>query len=280
MLIGAHISIANGLAAAFNEGERIGATAIQIFLKNARSWSGKQWTSSIIDTWHSKRVASSIQWMGAHAAYLINLASPRERVRTKSLLAIQDEIKRAEQLGISTLVLHPGSAGRGQIEQGIPILVQALNRIHEVQSSVNLTLETTANPRSSIGSTLEQLHEICSQCKHPHRLRFCVDTAHISAAGYDWRTEDGYHHFWNQFDTLLGISNLAVIHTNDNYYPIGKGKDRHVHLGEGSLGEYPFQLLMTDIRMENIPKILETPKDERFADEKNLSRLKQWALNS
>ena len=213
----------------------------------------------------------------AHNCYLINLASPDEIVYSKSLNAMRDEMRRAGRLRIPGLVIHPGAhTGCGE-KEGMDRIARSLNLLLEGtrDSRVSILLETTAGQGTCIGYRFEQLAEIIGRIKVRRRIGVCLDTAHIFAAGYDIRTKKAYEQTLREWDRVIGLKRIAVIHVNDSRKPLGSRLDRHEHIGRGMIGLDAFRFIMNDERFAAVPKILETPKEpDPQADLKNLSLLR------
>ena len=261
MLLGAHVSIAKGVYLAPSRGEEIGANAIQIFSKNQAQWVGKPLTEEDAEKFRQAWQQSTIEAVVIHVSYLINLGSPDEVLLKKSRDAFLDEMDRAELLGVPNLVFHPGSCLKETEEFGLNRIIESLNFVLNERPNykVRPLLETTAGQGTNLGYTFEQLDFIRQGLKQNERTGICLDTAHIFAAGYDIRTRETYENTLAKFDKVLGLNNLYVIHMNDSRKPLGSRVDRHENIGKGLIGLEAFRFIMTDPRLENIPKILETP---------------------
>lgn len=276
LLLGAHLSVAGGFENALYDGQKIGCTAVQIFTHSNRQWYIKSITQDEVDRFEVAKKKTGITCLVVHASYLINLASAKEEQRALSLKTLVKELERCEQLGITYLVLHPGSYVDGTEDAGVHHLILGLTAaLEQVPGTTMVLLENMAGQGSSIGRRLEQLALIRNQIRHKERVGICIDTCHLFAAGYDLGTPEGYVIFWKEFDTIIGIEHLRAIHLNDSKNICGSHVDRHAHIGEGKMGIGTFELLMNDPRFFAIPKILETPKEKDLAgDVKNLAILK------
>ena len=277
LLIGAHMSISGGVFNSLLFGEELGCTTIQIFTKNNNQWKAKEITPEDVKKFFENQKKTEISPVVGHTGYLINLASPKENVYNQSRESILVELKRAELLGLPYLVMHPGShLGSGE-KDGIKKIARSIDWLHRKTKGfkVKILLETTAGQGSAIGYRFDHLAEIIEWVKDSKRLGVCYDTCHTFAAGYDIRTKGAYEATFKEFDKVVGLSRLKVIHVNDSLKDLGSRVDRHQHIGEGKIGLAGFRLLMNDKRWEKIPKILETPKEGKTArDIKNLSLLK------
>ncbi len=276
-LLGAHMSIAGGVSKAIDRGESIGCDTVQIFTRNNNRWASKPLQPADIERFHKRVKETGIWPVFSHAAYLINLASPKPDLWERSIEAFIDELQRAEVLGLLGVVLHPGShMGEGE-EAGIARIVAALDRCHEATAGFRtLTLlEVTAGTGDHLGYRFEHLAAIRDRVKHPERIGFCLDTCHVFAAGYDFRTAEGYEAMMAEFDRILGLDRLKAIHLNDSKHPLGSRKDRHEHIGKGHIGLDGFRWLVSDTRLQSVPMVLETPKSpDMHEDVENLRVLR------
>ncbi len=276
LLAGAHMSIAGGIYKAFAHGERAGCKTLQIFLKNSNQWKGKLLAEDDRRLYLEAERRSGIAPVVAHSSYLINLASPEPALYEKSLDAFVEEMERANFLGVTCVILHPGAhMGSGQ-EQGIENVASALNRaLERVPPPVRILLENTAGQGSCLGHRFEQLAAILERVRDGGRVGICVDTCHAFAAGYDIRTPAGYRRTLREFDRLIGVDRISVFHVNDCRRELGSRVDRHTHIGKGYIGLEAFRCLVNDRRFARVPKILETPKGEDLKEDRmNLATLR------
>jgi deoxyribonuclease IV len=277
LVFGAHVSVSGGVDKAFASGEEFAMEAIQVFTKNERQWRAKPLDDAVVERWYEERARTGIELIVSHASYLINLATPKEDLLEKSFLAFLDELERCETLGIRGLVIHPGAhTGSGE-EAGIAAVATALNRAHDAlpHLRVQTLLETTAGQGTTLGRTFEELAAIVDQVEAKDRVGICLDTCHIFAAGYEFRTDETYAATMRNFDDTLGIANLKAIHLNDSKFPFASNRDRHEHIGEGEIGLEGFRNLVNDPRLAGIPGLLETEKgDDNAFDGHNLATLR------
>ena len=189
-----------------------------------------------------------------HAPYIINLCNPEKFDFSVTFLI--EEVKRVAKLGIKYLVLHPGSHVGLGIEEGISNIVLGLKKVFEsTDSDVTILLETMAGKGTEIGRTLEELKQIILSVNNK-RLGVCLDTCHLHDAGYNLLEFDS---FLDQFDNLIGINKIGCIHINDSKNICGSHKDRHENIGFGEIGFNKLINIIYNSRLDNIPKILETP---------------------
>jgi len=262
--LGAHMSIGGGIWRALERGKALGCDTIQIFTKNARSWRAKPLKGEEIEEFLKVKEATGIDPVVAHDTYLINLASPKEEVYSKSIEALWEELERASALRVPYLVMHPGAhLGSGE-EEGLYRIARAINLIHQrgPDLGVMILLETTAGQESSLGWNFEQLARVIEMLEEDHRVGICFDTCHAFAAGYDLSSEEGYRRTFEELDEVLGLERLKVIHLNDSKAPCGSRIDRHEHIGRGEIGLEAFERLLNDERFATLPFIIETPKGQ------------------
>ncbi len=276
-LLGAHMSVAGGVSKSLERGKMVGCDTIQIFTRNNNRWTSKPIPPEEIERFHEQVKVTGIWPVFSHAAYLINLASPKDDLWEKSIEAFIDELVRAEKLKLMGVVLHPGShMGEGE-ETGIARIAAALDRCHDATEGFQtLTLlEVTAGTGDHLGYRFEQLAEIRARVKHPERIAYCFDTCHAFAAGYDFRTKEGYEAMMEEFDRILGLERLKAFHFNDSKHPLGSRKDRHEHIGKGYIGLDGFRWIVNDPRFQETPMVLETPKSkDMHEDVENLRVLR------
>jgi len=279
MLLGAHTSIAGGTHEAPSRAKAIGATAMQIFTKMANRWAERACDAAERKTFRAAVADAALTALNAHDSYLINLASPDTTLRARSLESFICELRRCQSLGLGALVSHPGNFMDDRasgIARNADAIAEALT---EVPGRVRVLLETTAGSGTALGATFAELAEIIARI--PARLRrrvgVCIDTAHVFAAGYDIATK--YDDVMGRFADTIGFERLGAMHLNDSKAPLGSRRDRHELIGEGAIGELAFRRIMTDERLANVPKLIETPKldEPDVTDRRMLERLRGYA---
>ena len=268
-LLGSHVPTVGGPAAAIERGVGIGCTAMQIFVKNNMQWFAKPLPESDAKAFTEHPLRAKLGAVIAHAGYLINLGVEGTENHEKSLRSLSDEMLRCEQLGIRSLVLHPGSHLGAGMEAGIRCVVRNLDRLHaeHPKLKVRITLETTAGQGACLGARFEEIAEIIASVKDPKRLEVCLDTAHAFAAGYDLSAPKGAEKTFAEFDKVIGLNRLSVLHINDSKVALGSRVDRHDNLGKGKIGLETFRWIMRSKELAEIPKILETPKGKDLAED-------------
>ena len=261
-LLGAHISIAGGLHKALEAAEAIGATTVQIFTANQRTWATKPLDEEEVALFHKALKETGVRYVMSHDSYLINLGSPHPDVRKKSITAFRNEILRCLALGISFLNFHPGAALDESVEICQERIVEALLSMADcfVQpTELVLLLETMAGQGSVLGAPFEQLASIIERVKNRIPIGVCLDTCHTFAAGYDMRTKEALDATLKEFDRVIGLKYLRAMHLNDSLYGLGSHRDRHCPIGEGMIGKEGFSAIMQEPRLTCLPKYLETP---------------------
>ena len=193
-----------------------------------------------------------------HAPYLINLGS-KEKIDNYELAKklVINELQRTEAFGCKTLVLHPGNHLKASKIEGLNNIVEGLDYIFENdKTDVKIALETMSGKGSELGTTFEDINFIINNCKYSDRLGVCLDTCHINDYGYDVRDID---HILDEFNKIIGLEKLLVVHVNDSKNPIGAHKDRHDNIGYGTIGFETLSKYIHHPLLINVPKILETP---------------------
>lgn len=192
-----------------------------------------------------------------HAPYIINLANNEKEENYKfAINFLKEEIKRASMLGITKLVLHPGSSVKLTKEEGLKNIINALNTVIDERQDVVILLETMAGKGTELCYNIDQLKEIIESVNYPDKLGVCIDTCHLNDAGYDISDFESY---LDEFDKKIGINKIGCVHVNDSKNIIGSHKDRHENIGLGYVGFDNLIKVIYNDRLEGIPKILETP---------------------
>lgn len=277
--LGAHVSVAGGVQNAPGRARDILSLNVQIFTKQPSRWAEPTLEADALEAFAEERAARELRVAGSHDAYLINLASPKPDLWERSFASFRAELERCAALELDFLVTHPGNATDGDTESGVERNAEGVTRALEpVGGPTRVLLEITAGSGTSIGGSLEELAAILERIPEPQRSRVgvCFDTCHAYSAGYDLVND--YEGVWEEFEDRLGLERLGLFHLNDSRHPFASNKDRHEHIGKGSLGEGPFRRIMTDPRFTRVPKVLETPKGDDMVtlDRENLARLRSY----
>ena len=272
------MSIAGGLYRALERGAALRCGAVQIFLKNQRQWAARPLSAGEVRDFLATRRATGIPHVFAHASYLINLAALDRAAWRQAVDAFTDELERGEALGLSCLVIHPGSHMGAGAEVGLARVTAALNEVTRRTAGyqVKIALENTAGGGGTLGRNFHELCTLQRRAARPERIGICIDTCHLFVCGYDIRTDAGWAAAMSECAETIGLQRLLAIHLNDAQAPLGSCLDRHEHIGRGRLGLRPFRRLLNDPRLARIPKVLETPKEpEPTADRRNLAVLRR-----
>ncbi len=277
MLFGAHESIAGGVFNAVERGHKATCDTIQMFNKSNNQWRAKKLDPKEIDKFFEAIETTGVTVALSHTSYLINIASPDDSLGEKSRRSLRKEMQRCNLLKIPNLVMHPGShVGSGE-ETGMARIVENINRMFDDLSGndVTLLLESTAGQGSNLGYRFEQLAQMIDGIEDKDHMGVCLDTCHIFAAGYPLTDPTEYKGTIKQFDDVVGLDLLKVIHMNDSKKEFGSRKDRHEHIGKGYIGLEGFRNIVNDRRLKNVPMILETPKGDDLAEDiENLAVLR------
>ena len=265
---GVHESISGGHDKAVIAAANAGFDCVQLFSKNSSQWKATPLADKEGERFQQALQSRKIRFPLVHDSYLINLASGKEDLRQKSIMAFADELERTALLGIPWIVMHPGSPtgdeSKNAEDNGLCRIAEAFNVIFQQTKtsapSVMVLLETTAGQGSNLGWKFEHLARIIELSACSERFGVCVDTCHITAAGYSLASSKEYDATFEQFDQIIGLDRLKAFHLNDTVKGIGSRVDRHAHIGHGALGREPFRFLVNDPRFANLPMYLETPK--------------------
>ena len=281
-LLGAHVSTEGGVAEAPARGAQIGAAAIQVFTKTPNQWREPALDAAVIDRFRTEVERHGILMVVAHDSYLINLASPDDALRARSIRSFIAELTRCRALGIPWVVSHPGNymdertAGLERNARGYAECLAA------VPGDVSVLIEGTAGAGTALGATFEELRALRDAMPKAARAQvgFCLDTAHLHAAGYD--VAGDVPGVWDLFDRVVGLELLKCLHLNDSKAAPGSHLDRHEWIAEGTIGAEAFRQIMRDPRLANVIKIIETPKldDPVKHDRRMLRRLRAYARAS
>ena len=260
-LLGAHVSVKDGVDLSPERARILGCDSMQIFTRNQM-----QWKARVIGDDEAKRFKENvkkhrIQRVMAHDSYLINLSATDEKILEMSKEAFIDEMRRARMLDIDFLVFHPGShLGAGEKKGMKEVSNNVRSALLEIgEGKPRILFETTAGQGSNLGYSFNQMSTMLREVGLDDRTGVCFDTCHSYAAGYDIVTEDGYEKTFRLFDEEIGLDRLFAIHINDSKGAQGSRLDRHDNIGKGRLGKAAFAHLINDKRFARHPMILETP---------------------
>lgn len=252
--IGAHVSIAGGHIKGIDRALEIGCNAVQIFCASPRGWNFAKIPDSDADAFSKFAIKQDVTPIYFHASYLINLADTG-RIGTLSKQLLTHELKIASAMGVRGSIVHLGSyKDNGKNHKHLCDHISMI--LDKTPSDVEFIIENAGNRK--IGKDIEEIAEIIEEVKDK-RLKVCLDTCHLHAAGYDLSTEKSYEDFITVFDDKIGLDRLSVWHLNDSRDPFGSLRDRHDNLGEGLVGMDVFKHLLNHPKTKHIPVILEVP---------------------
>lgn len=261
LIIGSHVGFnsKDQLLGSLNQSLSYGANTFMFYTgapqNTVRSKIDDSITKKAIELMESKDI--KLENIIVHAPYIINLANNKEDDKYNfSIRFLKEEVDRCKQIGIKYLVLHPGSHVGVGIEEGLKSIIFALNQVNKTNDSVIILLETMAGKGTELGTDFNQLKTIIDGLDKKEMIGVCMDTCHLNDAGFDISKFDD---ILDQFDSIIGLKYLHCIHINDSKNPIGAHKDRHENIGYGTLGFDNIINIIYNKRLDNIPKILETP---------------------
>lgn len=268
--IGAHVSASGGVENAPLNAHKIGATAFALFTKNQKQWSAPPLSEAGILKFKANCKDKGFEpcQILPHDSYLINLGHPDAEGLRKSRIAFVDEMQRCEQLGLDRLNFHPGSHLKEISEDDcLKTIAESINIALQESIGVTAVIENTAGQGTNMGYRFEHLRRIIDLVDDKARVGVCIDTCHAFTSGYDLRTYDAFLNTFNHFNDVVGFNYLRGIHLNDSKKDLSSRVDRHDNIGLGLIGSDLFGYIMADSRFDNMPLILETPDEERWAEE-------------
>ncbi len=269
---GLHTSISGGLYRALERGEALGCDAIQFFSHNPRGWRTTPITDEDADLFRKTRKRTGITPVCAHASYLLNIASPDEALRARSVNMLRQEILRADVLGADFVILHTGTAHDGQgLKRAAASIKEALA---EIDTDAGLLLENTSGKRGDTTYMVAALAELFSLTSDLCS-GVCIDSCHAFAAGYDLATEVGAQRLSDEVKEHIGSDMVKLLHLNDCKAEMGSGTDRHEHIGKGNIGAKGLARFLCADPFVGKPAILETPRAHNEDDINNLAEARK-----
>ena len=257
--IGCHLSSSGGFLAMGETARRIGATTFQFFTRNPRGSRAKAIDPADAAALRALLTAESFGPIVAHAPYTINPCSKDERTREFARETLADDLARMEYLPGNLYNFHPGSHTGQGTDAGIAQIADTLNAILRPEQQTTVLVETMAGKGTEVGRRFEELRAIIDRVELGEKLGVCLDTCHVSDAGYDVAGNlDGV---LAEFDRVIGLARLRAVHLNDSLNPCGAHKDRHARIGEGTLGQETFRRIINHPALRNLPFVLETPNE-------------------
>lgn len=258
--IGSHVSFSEkGLVTAANEAVSYGSSTFMIYTGAPQNTRRKPLEAQHIEEGRGIMKEHGIDEIVVHAPYIINLGSYKGNTFNLAVDFLQEEIRRTQMLGVKQIVLHPGAYTEKDPDYGIARIAEGLNEVLKgtSETDVNIALETMAGKGTEIGRTFEEIARIMEGVEDNGRLTVCLDTCHVHDAGYDIVNDlDGV---LEEFDRVIGLDKLAVVHLNDSKNPRGAAKDRHAPVGAGWIGFDAMKRVVDHEKLAHLPMILETP---------------------
>ncbi|QHW33242.1 deoxyribonuclease IV [Paenibacillus rhizovicinus] len=258
--IGSHVSFSDkGLLTAANEAVSYGSSTFMIYTGAPQNTRRKPMEDLYIPEGKAAMSEAGIDEIVVHAPYIVNLGSYKEDTFELAVRFLQEEIRRTDAIGVRNIVLHPGAYTDKDAEFGIARIAEGLNEVLNgtKETNVNIALETMAGKGTEIGRSFEEIASIIDKVSSNDRLTVCMDTCHMHDAGYDLVNDlDGV---LNEFDRIVGLNRVAIVHVNDSKNPRGAGKDRHAPIGAGWIGHDAIRNIVHHEALKGRPFILETP---------------------
>jgi deoxyribonuclease IV len=258
---------------------RLGANTFQIFSSSPRQWQPYSLAPAQCDAMRGLREKYGIGPMAIHSSYLVNLASATPEFHRKSVAAFRGELERALALCAEFLVLHPGSFRGRSREEGLELVANSIAEAAEglelAKSNLRVLIENTAGSEFSLGGSFDQVAHLLQYLRPICPVGACVDTCHTHVSGYDIVSEEGWHETMQMLNETIGLKNVMVWHCNDAKDARGSRRDRHEHVGKGTIGLDAFRRLLNDPRTEHAAFIAETPIEDPGDDLRNIEMLKK-----
>jgi deoxyribonuclease-4 len=282
--VGPHLPVGMGLMRVAERAAEIGATAVQMFSDNPTAWRRREELPPEVPAFRERLAELDLAPLAIHAAYLVNLAGPDQGLFEKSVEVMSHELAHAPAYGARFVNVHAGSHRGSGREAGLARLIEGLVRVEsEAPAGPDaplLVIENSSGGGDSIAVTIEDLADIGESAAArglDGRLGFCLDTAHLWGAGYDISRPEEVDRILAEFDRLIGLGRLAMIHLNDTHSGLGSRHDRHAHLGEGHIGTTALAHLLRHPALAGAAYYLETPRMEDGYDAVNMARVRDLA---
>lgn len=276
MKFGAHISASGGIQNLPKRANDIGAETFQFFSRSPRGGKAPILAKEAITTLQQECATLKIINYYIHGPYYINLASPKKTLVNNSIRVLREELERGSLIGAAGMIFHMGSARETTKEKAMQQVIEAIKTIlNDYQGSCMLLIENSAGAGEIIGDTFEEIGSILKNLQNEgYTLGVCLDTQHMFASGYDLRTKKAVQHTFEEIQQHIGWKNVKVLHANDSKSDCGSHKDRHEHIGKGTIGTNGFKALLTQQEIQQMDIIIETPKKNPSDDKQNIKTLK------
>lgn len=278
-LFGMHLSVAGGLHNAVARASELGCDGLQIFARNPRTLRAKPLQAEQADAFSSARGAAGLWPVVVHVNYLINVASPKDETYDLSCEALADELARANAIGADFVVMHPGNHMKSGVDVAVARIAAAIDRAIEESGTAGaqgavLCLENMAGAGTEVGTTFAELGRIIEASRNSSLLGICLDTCHALGWGYDVVTPEGLEATMAAVAGDVGVDRLKFVHANDSQGSLGARKDRHQHIGVGTIGREGFKNILSRPELSGLPFILETPVDAPDDQVRDLAELR------
>lgn len=278
MRIGAHVSVAGGLANAVGNARDVGCESLQVFVSNARGWAPPPVDPVGDQLFQAGMAEAGLGPLFVHAPYLVNFASASPVTRENSREVVAATLAKAASIGAAGVVVHAGQALASGRAAGLATTRESLLPLADAgagQDGPDLVLELTAGTRGALAARFEEMAELLAACDHHPRLKVCMDTCHAQAAGYDLSDPTGVTKALDELFATLG-DRVVLVHANDSRDPVGAGRDRHCPIGTGTIGDHGFAAILAHPALATLPVITETTGDptQMATDLARLNRLR------
>jgi len=274
MRVGAHVSIAGGVDNAVGNELDVGGTCGQIFTHSPQVWQDPNVGDEEAAAFREGTAADLDGPWVIHSSYLVNLCTPKDDLREKSVDSMQKEVDAAAKLDIPYVNVHLGAHTGAGVEQGLDNAVSALDEL-DIPDGVTVLVESDAGSGTKLGGDFEHLAYVLEESTQD--LDVCLDTAHMFAAGYDLSTPEAVEETLADFDDVVGFDHLACVHLNDSKHDCGTNKDEHAHIGEGLIGEDGMRAFVNHDAVVDydVPLVLETPNEDGRGFAWNIGRVRE-----
>jgi len=280
--------MSGGFSKVLERARAVECETMQMFSSNPRGWTAAELDPEDVVRFRADMKDSGISPIFVHAPYLPNLAaaegpgdSPRAGTvpSKRSVKALVTQAERCAALGVRFLILHVGKALGTDEDKALARVAKNIDAVlAAAPESVMLLLENTAGMGSEVGFRFEQVAAIIGRVKQRDRVGVVLDTAHAFEAGYEFRTKAGLDATLREFDRVVGISRLHLVHLNDSKTEFGSRVDRHWHIGEGKIGRAGMREIVNHPLLRNLPAVMETPRDSAADDQRNLKMIRSFVV--
>lgn len=260
MLLGSHVSLKGKdmLLGAAQEAASYGSNVFMVYTGAPQNTRRKEVSTFKVEEAKEFMDQHNIEFFTVHAPYIVNLANTtKEGYHEFAIQFLKEEVERVQTIGANQITLHPGSHVGAGVDVGISQIINGLNGVLTANQIPQIALETMAGKGTELGRSFEELARIIDGVTFNEKLSVTLDTCHVYDAGYD--IVNDFDGVLNEFDKIIGIDRLKVLHINDSKNPFKSQKDRHANIGQGSIGFDALNYIVHHPQLATVPKILETP---------------------